>query len=164
VSDTTSPTRSPIEFTLCHDPWGLLVLIEPNGLEHRGVEVVRAFPFSAAEECVSISDSNGRELVWIERLTDLSIETRAILEQELNRRQFLPKILRIQRVSSSTEPSEWTVETDRGSTHFLLNSEEDVRRVARHGALIQDTLKVRYWIPDVRSIDARSQRILERYL
>jgi hypothetical protein len=80
------------------------------------------------------------------------------------RREFVPIIRRIVRVSAPVEPSEWEVETDRGRTCFVVNSEDDVRRLDGQRAMILDTQGIRYLIPDLRGLDAASRRILERYL
>jgi hypothetical protein len=67
-------------------------------------------------------------------------------------------------MAAFSEPSEWVVETDRGKTTFLLGSEEDVHRLDGQRAIIVDTNGIRYLIPNVRSLDPHSRRILERYL
>jgi hypothetical protein len=152
------------DLTFRHDPRGRLVLVAVDGSEHAGVVPVRAFPISDPEGSVAILAPDGRELVWIERLSDVPPPSRRILEEELARRAFLPVITRVLRVSAATEPCEWTVETDRGRTTFLLKSDDDVRRIEEHGAIVVDADSIRYRIPDVRQLDAASRRVLERYL
>lgn len=149
---------------LSHDAWGRLVLTDAAGREHVGVEPVRAFPISDPRHSISICDADGRELIWIDDLDVLPAATRQMLEDDLARRQFVPVLTRIVKVSRASEPSEWDVETDRGPTRFPLKSEEDVRRLAGHSALITDAHGIRYLIPDIRAMDAGSRRILERYL
>jgi hypothetical protein len=56
------------------------------------------------------------------------------------------------------------VETDRGPTQFVLESDGDVRRLSRNRAFIFDSHGTRYQVEDVRKLDARSRRYLERYL
>ena len=55
------------------------------------------------------------------------------------------------------------VETDRGPVLLTLNSEDDVRRLGPHRALIVDAQGLRYLVPDLRALDAASRRILEHY-
>ena len=43
------------------------------------------------------------------------------------------------------------METDRGETTFLLDSEDDVRRLGDYKALFIDTHGIRYLIPDTRA-------------
>ena len=83
---------------------------------------------------------------------------------ELSRREFVPVIQRIIRVSSNTEPSEWDVETDRGRTRFVLETEERVRRLNRNQVTIEDSNGIRYLVSDVAGLDAKSRRIVEWYV
>jgi uncharacterized protein DUF1854 len=151
-------------FRLHHDALGRLVLTEVGGGEHVDVEPARAFPISNPRQGVSIRDSEGHELRWIESLADLPLDVREVLETDLKRREFMPLLRRIVRMSAFTEPSEWEVETDRGRTRFLLGNEDDVHRLDGHRAIIIDTHGIRYFIPDTRTLDSHSRRILERYL
>jgi len=151
-------------FTLRHDAWGRLVLTDAHGHEHAGIEPVRAFPISAPRHGISLCDTDGRELLWIDDLDAVPQPTRQLLEDDLARRQFVPILQRIFKVSSHDAPAEWEVETDRGRTRFLLKSEEDVRRLAGQRALITDAHGIRYVIPDIEAMDAASRRILEQYL
>jgi hypothetical protein len=154
----------PTPFALHSDAWGRLVLTDADGRQHIGVEPVRAFPISDPRHGLALLDAEGRELAWIDRLDDLATPVRRVLEEDLARREFLPVICRILRVSAPVEPSEWEVETDRGMTAFVLNSEDDVRSLSDHRALIYDARGIRYLIPDLRRLDATSRRLLERYL
>ena len=72
----------------------------------------------------------------------------------------------IRRILSAThhEPSDWTVETDRGRTSFQLNNEDDVRRIEPDQASILDSHGIRYLITSVRKLDSGSRRILEHFL
>jgi hypothetical protein len=151
-------------FDLQHDPWGRLVLTDPAGHRHVGVQPVRAFPISAPGEGLALCDADGRELAWIERLADLPEPVRKVLEEALARREFMPVLRRILRVSAPVEPSEWEVETDRGRTTLVLPNEDNVYRLDDHRALIIDAHGIRYLIPDTRALDATSRRLLERYL
>jgi hypothetical protein len=152
------------DFRLHHDPWGRLVLTDADEREHAGIEPVRAFPLSDPEHGISLCDTEGHELVWIENVKDLPPALRAVLEADLAGREFVPVIRRMVRVSAPVEPSEWEVETDRGPTRFPLNSEDDVHPLDEHRALVTDAHGIRYLIEDVRLLDAVSRRLLERYL
>lgn len=150
-------------FGLRANEWGKLVL-SLGGEEHAGVEVARAFPITAPRRMVSVSSAEGRELLWIDDLDAVPADVRRVLEEELARRDFLPVVRRVLRVSAVVEPSEWEVETDRGTTTFLLNSEEDVYPLSGGRALVTDSHGIRYLIDDLSSLDANSRRSLERYM
>ena len=81
---------------------------------------------------ISLCDSTGHELVWIDDLSELPDPIRQLLQDDLARRAFLPILTRIVRVTNPVEPTEWEVETDRGPTRFVLNSDEDVHRLEDH--------------------------------
>lgn len=151
-------------FSLSQDDWGRLVLIDAEGRRHVGVEPVRSFPLTDPDRWISLCDAEGREVLFIGSMDELPAETRRILVEELALREFVPAIARIVRVSGDAFPADWDVETDRGPTRLTLDSEDDVRRLGLHGVLISDARKMRYQIPDTRTLDATSRRVLERYL
>lgn len=152
------------KFTLARDAWDQLVLIDEADRRYSPVEAVRAFPISDAEHSISICDNEGRELVFLPSLDDLPAETREILEVELARREFVPVIRRILNDPPDTEPTEWKVETDRGITVFQLDSDSDVHRIDAVQVTIVDSHGIRYLIPNPAALDARSRRILDRFL
>ena len=151
-------------FKLHLDEWGRLVLTDADGFQHSGVEAVRGFPVSDPRHGIALVDATGRERLWIESLDDVPEAERGLLEHELPRREFLPVLRRVLRVSGVAEPTVWHAETDRGPVQFTLNSEDDVRRLNGGQAMIVDSHGIRYLIPDVAALDATTRRVLERYL
>lgn len=151
-------------FSLSRDVWGQLVLTDAEGRQHVGVELIRAFPLSDPQHGIAVCDGRGRELLWLDDLHTLPAPLARQIEEELARREFVPIIQRILNVSAAVEPSEWEVETDRGRTSFVLDSEEDVHELDQHRALVTDAHGIRYLISDVRRLDTHSRRLLERFL
>lgn len=144
------------------DAYGRLVYTDAHGRRHVGVDPVRCFPLTDPSRFVALLDPEGREVALIESLDDLDGPTRRLVEDELALREFVPVVYRI--VSAPSDiPSEWEVETDRGRTRFTLNSDDDVRRLGPHRALIVDSRGLRYHVPDVRALDATSRRALEHH-
>jgi Domain of unknown function (DUF1854) len=151
-------------FTLHRDAAGRLVLTRGRGEVHVGVEPVRSFPISEPQRWISLVDGHGKELAAIDDLADVSAETRELIVQELADREFLPRIERVMRVATNKEPHVWDVLTDRGPVQFLLRDDDDIRRLGPHRAILVDMHGVRYYIPDSRQLDVKSQRILSQYL
>lgn len=151
-------------FNLRLDEWGRLVLIDTEGHEYNEVEAVRGFPISDPRRGIALVDRHGRELLWIDDLDELPEAERAVLEQELPRREFLPVLRRVVSVSGVAEPTVWDIETDRGAARFTLNSEDDIRRLSDGQAMLIDAHGVRYLIPELGTLDASTRRVLERYL
>jgi hypothetical protein len=152
------------DIRLTRNAFGRLVLVTSEGRLHEGVVPVRAFPNSAPGESIALVASDGHELAWIERLSDLRVETAALIDEELASRDFVPEILRLRHVSSFATPSTWTVETDRGDTVFVLKGEEDIRRLGRSGLLIADRHGIQFLVRDLSALDHTSRRLLDRFL
>ena len=153
-----------VEFTFERDALHRLVMVMKSGERHMGVEPVRAFPLSDPSRAISILDSVGRELIYLDSLEDVPAALRAIIEQELSQREFVPRILRIMNHPTDAEPARWRVETDRGETTFHVDSTDAVRRHEPHQISIMDSLGIRYLIPDSTLLDASSRSVLDRFL
>jgi hypothetical protein len=151
-------------YRLSRNTFGRLAFTEANGTVREGVIPVRAFPITAPDRAIALIDQHGHELAWIEQLSDLPDELRAIVAAELAAREFIPEIRRIRNVSSFVTPSAWQVETDRGDTSFILKGEEDIRRLASPSLLIADSQGVQFLIRDRFSLDHHSRKILDRFL
>ena len=149
---------------LHHAAFGRLVVTLANGQSHSGVVPVRAFPFSAPDQWLSLCDESGHEVLCLTDTAALSPETRDQLAAELARREFIPRILRILRVVEGGGSSQWFVKSDRGETNFELTSEDNIRRMGSDGALLIDSHGIRYRITSVPQLDAHSRRVLRRYL
>jgi hypothetical protein len=156
-------TQAPT-FTLARNAFGRLVFTSADGDTHEEVIPVRAFPIAAPDEGLSIVSSEGHELAWIDRLSTLPAQTRALLEEELAIREFAPVIRAIQAVSTFSTPSTWTVDTDRGPTAFVLKSEDDIRRLAHGKLLITGGHGVNFIVQDRMALDKHSRKLLERFL
>lgn len=151
-------------FELTRNAFGRLVLRDADGVDHEGVVPVRAFPIAAPDEGVALVSNDGRELVWLDGLGGLPEATRALIEEELASREFMPEILRIRRVSGFATPCTWEVETNRGATSFILKGEEDIRRVVTPTLLIADSHGILFLIRDAQKLDRTSRKILDRFL
>jgi Domain of unknown function (DUF1854) len=152
------------KFSLVRDQWGQLIFVGADGEKHPNVAPVALFPISQPESWISIRSPDGTELACVEDPRTLPADVWQLLKEDLSRREFVPTIRRIVRVSGNTEPCEWQVETDRGPTRFVLKSEDDVRRIGDHEILILDAHGTRYHIPDLTAVDVKSRRIVEWYV
>ena len=159
-----SDNAASLPINLHHDAFGRLVVTLANGQSHSGVVPVRAFPFSAPDQWISLCDESGHEVVSLTDLADLDPKTRDQLASELARREFIPQILRILQVVEGGVSSQWFVHTDRGDTSFELPSEDNIRHMGSDGALLIDGHGIRYRITSVPQLDAHSRRILRQYL
>lgn len=149
---------------LRRDAFGRLVLTDAEGGEHVGVIPVRAFPLTAPEGGVSLTDADGNEHAWVPQLAELDAADRALIEEGLAQREFMPEIRRLLAVSSFGTPSTWDVETDRGATQFVLAGEEHIHRMTQGVLLIDDSHGVQYLIRDLDQMDRASRKLLDHFL
>jgi hypothetical protein len=152
------------DFQLERDAHGRLVLTDAGGVRHVAVQPVRAFPLSAPDEGLSLVSAEGVELAWIDRPDTLPAAQRAMLDEELAQREFVPVILRLRSVSTFSTPSTWEVDTDRGPTRLVLKGEDDIRRLPAGALLIADRQGLPFFVKDRFALDRGSRRLLERFL
>ncbi|AKU21149.1 MULTISPECIES: DUF1854 domain-containing protein [unclassified Massilia] len=153
-----------IDFKLARDSFGRLNLTTADGVLHEHVSPVRAFPIQAPLDGLALVNTDGKEVVWIERLEDLPADYAAMVAEELGGREFMPEISRIIDVTSFATPCTWTVATDRGETDFVLRGEEDIRRIGRDALLVSDTHGIHFLIRNQWELDRHSKKILDRFL
>ena len=152
-------------WTLQRDTFGKLILTNAQGEDFAGVVPVRAFPIQSPEVGISMVDTDGHEVAWIEALSAVAEPAQTLIRTELASREFMPVISTIVSVTSFSTPCTWKVETDRGDTDFVLKGDEDIRRIGTDGTLlISDSHGIQYLVRDQFALDARSKKILDRFL
>ena len=151
-------------FQLQRNPLGRLVLTDEEGAVYQDIAPVHAFPISAPGEGIALISVDGHELVWIEHLADIPENIRKLIEEELASREFIPEIHQIRQVSTFATPSIWEIETNRGTTRFILKGEDDIRRLNQTTLLIADSNGIHYLIRDTRQLDKHSHKLLDRFL
>jgi hypothetical protein len=154
-------------YSLRKDAFGNLELVWSDHPVIERVTPVRPFPFSDPEDGLSFVDSDGHEVLWLDSINDLSTADRALVDDALAVREFMPVITRIDSVSSFNTPSTWQVETAQGKTQLVLKGEEHIRRINGMGGnhlLISDNHGIQFLIKDVSQLDKHSRRLLDRFL
>jgi len=155
---------STTKFELQRNSFGKLVLTNDAGEIFEDVMPVRAFPIQSPLLGISMLLTDGREVAWIDQLSDLSDNAKSLVMEELEGREFMPEIEHIQRVSSFAVPCTWIVSTDRGETEFVLKGDEDIRRIGTASLLITDNHGIQFLVRDMFEIDKHSRKILDRFL
>jgi hypothetical protein len=129
------------------------------------VGVVRAFPLSDRNRFYSVRDSGDNEIGLILNPTDLSAENQNLIDEDLQRRYFVPSLKRILSAKERFGTVEWTVETDRGLCHFTTqNLRENVQRPAPARIILNDVDGNRYDIRNLDELNRDSQELLFRHL
>ena len=158
------------ELTLI-DPTQVRLLLnefEELHLERQGEDPVgpltahRVFPLSAASEFIALKDEEDQEVGIVRRVVELDVESRAVLETELEWTYFATTITQVYSIDERFHVPHWDVETERGKRAFeVSSSRRDVRVLGRGRVLIRDADGNRYEIPDYRRLDAASRVLVE---
>jgi hypothetical protein len=129
------------------------------------VGVLRAFPLSDRNRFFSVRDGGDNEIGLIADPTDLSAENQNLIDEDLQRRYFVPSVKKIVSAKERFGTVDWTVETDRGVCHFTTqNLRENVQRPAPGRIILNDVDGNRYDIRDVDDLSRESQETLFRHL
>ena len=150
-------------FNLLSDPAGRLVLVDENGVRHENVKPLRLFPLTEPGNWISLQDASGKEVGFVEDPSKLTEAQLTALRMALAKRDFVPVIRTIHRVSRAADGHEWQVTTDRGPTKFRTETDESIQSLGGARMVIIDDHNTRYLIPDVQELDKESRRRLERY-
>ena len=157
------PLLDPAELVLDRDEGGNLWAAARGGAERLPVVPRRCFPLTHPEGFVSLVDRDGRDRACIEHLAALGDDSRRALLAALAQGEFLPKVTRIVRIVHQATWSEWHVETDRGARTFVVDQEDNIRRLEDGRHLITDSVGMRFLVPVPEALDPHSRRCLGRY-
>ena len=138
-----------------------LVVQLPDGSIRTKVEPVYAFPVSETNRYISLMDEESNEIGIIEDIKHLPHESRKILVEELQRRYFMPKIIKINALEGQFGITQWVVETSQGDVQFSMRSRYDIVTLGNGRILIKDADGNRYEIENYHKLDPKSLALLE---
>jgi hypothetical protein len=126
------------------------------------VKVVWMRPVSGVGQEVALLDEKKREVAMLRSLDELDTGSRAIAEEELQRRYLMAKIHRVINAWAQLGTRYLHVETDRGVRQFVIkNPNRDLIWLSSDHIVIRDTLGNRYEIASLAGLDAASRARLE---
>lgn len=125
------------------------------------VRIRRAFPWSNANEFVSIRSSDGKELMLIDEVTALSPALRETIDSYLAGTVRIPRIESIVAIDVRFGFQEWSVQTDRGPVSFRVQEREDIRFLPDGRYAIRDADGNIYEMRPLKELDEASRRALE---
>lgn len=150
---------------LCFSERGdaLMLTIEADR-SYLKVRAVRAFPLSELNEFIGFLDAiSGREIGMLVHLRDLDSTARQLVQQEIDKRYFIPKIIRITQAKKEFGAIYWDIETDRGPRQFVMRGLRDsVHEIDPGRFLVNDVDGNRFEVPQITELDVRSQAIWDR--
>ena len=147
----------PTEFDIIDNDLGQLVLRRPGEEDVIDVRPRQAFPWTAEGTMISIRNASGKEVLLIDRLTDVPGEARERIERWMTANSFQPRIMHVERVNTDFGVQRWTVTTDRGPVEFRVQEKEDIRFLHDGRFNIKDTDGNVYVMPALDDLDAKSR-------
>lgn len=146
---------------------GGFVSLQTGDKVYERVNLIRAFPFTAENEYISVREVDGKqdEIGLIENINLFSEDVKAVLNKQLGIRYFMPKILRIYSIKDQYGHTHWSVLTDKGKCKFSSHSGSS-NSVFQMGnrVLIKDSIENRYEIEDITKLTPKEMKKLDLYL
>lgn len=141
----------------------LIVTVEGDR-SYLKVRAVRAFPLSELNEFIGLLDSiSGHEIGMLRHLRDLDGPTKQLIQHEIDKRYFIPKVVRIVAAKKEFGTIYWDVETDRGGRQFVMRGLRDsVHEIAPGRYLVNDVDGNRFEVPSISELDAKSQAVWDK--
>lgn len=135
------------------------------------VVVLRSFPITSPDEFLSVREPDtrkrgrGKEIGMIRHLSDFDEETRALINEELERRYFTPSITKIFSVKDKFGYLYFDADTTAGHVTFVMNNPFSNIRVLEDGRVFMNDVDGNVFeIRDVKALDTASYKKLEIYL
>jgi len=127
--------------------------------------VRRAFPLSTPKDYLSLQGADGKEVAMLRNLGGLSPETQKLLDEELDRRYFTPRIERIDVLKAEAGMWRFKVQTQRGEAEFFVRNWRDSAVEISSGRWqIMSVDGGRFEILDINVLDPLSLRLLDQLL
>jgi hypothetical protein len=133
--------------------------------EYDRVFLHRAFPFEDKFEYISVDDKDGKEIALIKSLEDLNENQRKYITDELDRKYYLPTIIKILSMKERFGFSYWKVLTDTGERTFTMqDTYRSIHKIDTVHIFLTDVDGNRYDIPDIEALDHKSYKKIELYI
>ncbi len=129
------------------------------------VTVSRAFPLSDPAHYIGFLDGGGKDIGILLDPDPLDVESRKVVDEELEKRYFVPVVERVLTVKEEFGSVYWRVETDRGEVEIVIrNLRDSIQELSASRVIITDVDGNRFEFPDITKIDGKSQGILMRHM
>jgi hypothetical protein len=131
-----------------------------RGEEAQPVRVRRLFPWSEADDLVSLRDPSNREFAVVGPDADLDSASADLLKEATVAASFVFEITRVVDVDEEVELRVWNVDTHQGPRTFQTRRDDWPREVPGGGFLIRDVAGDLYVVPAPEALDRASRDIL----
>ncbi len=145
---------------------GILLKVEMyDGSVFDDVEARRLFPLTGLQKYITLLDEEGNEQAVIRDISNLTPDSRQIIEDVLAEYYLVPKITKIISIVEKYGKLNVKANTDNGPHNFeIKNTHADIKTLYDGRVLIKDASDNRYEIADLKALGKDSLRILSPYL
>lgn len=145
---------------------GILLKVEMfDGRMFEDVEARRLFPLTGLQKYITLLDEEGVEQAVIRDISNLTPDSRRVIEDVLAEYYLVPKITKILSIVEKYGKLRVKAITDNGPHDFeIKNTHADIKMLYDGRVLIKDSNDNRYEIADLAALGKDSLRILNPYL
>ena len=155
----------PKALRLFRDKTNQLRLTIARDRSYLDVKLVYAFPVSTPEGHIGVLDHRERVVGMLDGLEGLDAPSRALAEEALEQRYFIPEVVRIHSLREEFGVVYFDVNTDRGRREFVVRGLRDSLRDLGNGRFqITDADGNRYSIPNWEALETHSRRLIEEFV
>ncbi len=135
------------------------------------VDVLRLFPLHQKDKYLSVRrkaeshrDRN-TEIGIIEEIGMFSEKEKELINHELEKRYFVPEIIKVKNAKEEFGHTYWETETSAGERNFTtFDMSSSLIRITENSVMLIDVDGSRYLIPDLKKADDKAMKILDIWL
>jgi hypothetical protein len=126
---------------------------------------MRGFPLSDPDHYIGFLDSANKDIGLVIDPSQLDPESRLVVDQDLEKRYFVPLIRKVYSVKEEFGTIAWDVDTDKGRRELLVrNIRDNLQELTSSRVIVTDVDGNRFEFPDISRLDSRTQGIILRNL
>lgn len=136
-----------------------------SGEKIEALEPRRLFPLSGPDEYISLLSEDGSEKMIIRSISSLDGDSAEAVRGCLGEYYRIPQITSFDGCTDKFGVLKFTVNTNFGEASFSVkNRHSDIKLLCGKRILIKDSSDNRYEVPDMNTLDKRSQKLISSYL
>lgn len=159
------------ENTVFYENGSGLLMLKYKGEDMGRVSVRRMFPLKFDNEYLSVSKENfsrrdkNNEIGIIRTLSEFTDEQAKFIKNELDRRYFIPEIVKVKSVSDEFGHTYWKTETTAGEREFTVEDmASNLIRLSENSVILVDVYGNRYYFADIKKLGDKTMQTLEIWI
>lgn len=129
------------------------------------VTLMRMFPSTSQDEFISVCNPEKKEVGVIQKLYDFHPDQVLLLENELSRRYFMPKILSVHSIKEEFGYLYWGAETSAGPKEFIMfDLSNNLVRLTPPSIMLIDVDGNRFLVEDPNDLGEKVLRHIDVWL